>query len=221
MSLGKLLLLVFGVVVLLIAAGLIVFGGALLWANNALTDSEGFYTTNTVRLDKDSYAIVTEPTRIDLRAGLIWDWGGWATIKVKGSSDDVSKQIFVGVAEESDLETYLDDVEYDEITNWLNVRRADYEHHEGSLEPAAPTSETFWVESAHGAGTQTLKWEVESGSYALVLMNDDGSAGIDLDAVFKVKTPEELFAISVGLLVGGIVGLLLGALMIVLSVRRS
>lgn len=219
MSAGKVLLLVFGVPVLLIAAGLIVFGGALLWANSALTDREGFYTTHTVHLKKDSYAIVTEPTHTDLRAAFIWDWGDLATTKVEGSSDDPAKRIFVGVAEESDLKAYLSDVEYDEIGDWLTMGRADYRHYWGNSEPAAPTSEKFWVESAHGAGTQTLEWEVETGSYSLVLMNDDGSAGVDVSVVLGVKVPI-VAGIGTGLVIAGPVVLIIGIVMVYLAARR-
>jgi len=218
-SARKVLLLVLGVVVLLIAAGLIVVGGALLWANSALTDSEGFYTTHTVYLEKDSHAIVTEPTHVDLRAGLIWSWGDLATIKVEGSSDDLAKRIFIGVAEEPDLEAYLSDVEYDEITNWLSVQRADYRHHLGDSEPAAPTSETFWVESAHGAGTQTLEWELETGHYSLLLMNDDGSAGVDVSVVLGVKVPL-LAGIGTGFIIAGPVVLIIGIVMVYRAARR-
>jgi len=216
---GKVLLLVFGVLVLLIAAVLIVSGGALLGVNNALTDREGFYTTNAVRLEKDSYAIVTEATHIDLRAGLIWDWGDLTSIKVECSSNDLAKRIFVGVVEESDLKAYLSDVEYDEIANWLTLRRVDYTHHWGNSEPAAPTSETFWVESAHGAETQTLEWDVKAGSYSLVLMNDDGSAGVDVSVVLGVKVPM-VAGIGTGLLIAGPVVLIIGIMMVYLAARR-
>ena len=219
MSARKVLLLVFGVLVLLIAAGLIVSGGALLLANSILTDSEGFYTTNTVRLDEDSYAIVTEPTHVDLRVGLIWDWSDLVTLKVEASNDDIGKRVFIGIAKESDLEAYLSDVEYDEIANWLTVRRADYIHHWGDSEPAAPTSETFWIESAHGAGTQTLQWEVETGSYSLVVMNDDGSAGVDVSVALGVKIPM-VAGIGTGLLIAGPVVLIIGIMMVYLAARR-
>jgi hypothetical protein len=65
-----------------------------------------------------------------------------------------------------------------------------------------------------------MEWETEVGTHSIVLMNDDGSAGVDLDAVFKVKVGS-LLGISVGLLVGGIAVLLLGGFMIFLAVRRS
>jgi hypothetical protein len=216
---GKVLLLVFGVLVLLIAAVLIVSGGALLGVNNALTDREGFYTTNAVRLEKDSYAIVTEPINTDLRMGLIWDWSNLTTIKVECSSNDLAKQIFVGLVEESDLKAYLNDVEYDDIASWLTLSRADYRHHLGNSKPATPASETFWVESAHGAGTQTLEWEVKTGSYSLVLMNDDGTAGIDVSVALGMKVPL-VAGIATGFVIAGPVLLIIGVIMVYLAARR-
>jgi len=221
MSAGRIILLVFGALILLGSVGLLLGGGALLWANSALTDSEGFITTRTVQLDQDSYAIVTEPADIDLGAAWLWNWSNLVTFKVEGSNDDPSKQIFMGVAEESDLNAYLNDVDYDEITEFsINPYRLAYTNHQGDSEPAAPTSETFWSASVYGAGTQTLEWELETGSYSLVLMNDDGSAGVDLSVVFGVKVPL-VFGIGVGFLVGGMVGLIIGILMVFFAVRRS
>ncbi|GAG67549.1 unnamed protein product, partial [marine sediment metagenome] len=80
--------------------------------------------------------------------------------------------------------------------------------------------QTFWTASAHGAGTQTLEWGIEPGSYSFVLMNDDGSRGLNLSTLVGVKVPPILWGVSVGLLVGGIVVLVIAALMIYLAVRR-
>ena len=221
MSAGKIVLLVFGVIILLVSFGLMAGGGALIWADNTLKDSEGFYTTETVQLERDSYAIVTPSADIDLRAAWLWDWDDLATFKIKGSNNDSAKQIFIGVAEESDVKAYLSGVEYDEITQFdIYPYRVDYRNHTGTSEPAVPTSETFWTALTHGAGTQTLEWELETGNYVLVLMNTDGSAGVDLSTVVGAKVPM-LFGVGVGLLAGGVVALIIGSLMVYFSVRRS
>ena len=221
MSTGKIILLVCGVFVLLASFGLLAGGGALIWVDNTLKDSQGFYTTETIQLEKDSYALVTTAADIDLRAAWLWDWGNLATFKVEGSNNDSSKQIFMGVAEEADIQAYLSGVEYDEITRFrIHPTRVNYRNHPGTSEPAAPASQTFWTASAHGAGTQTLEWELETGSYSLVLMNADGSAGVDLSTVLGAKVPL-LFGVSVGLLVGGVVVLIGGAFMVYIAVRRS
>ena len=220
MSGGKIVLLVFGVIVLLISFGLMAGGGALIWADNTIKDSEGFYTTKTVQLERDSYAIVTPAADIDLRAAWLWDWGNLATFKIEGSNNDPSKQIFIGVAEESDIQAYLSGVEYEEITQFrIRPYRVDYRNHPGTSEPTTPTSQTFWTASTHGTGTQTLEWELETGSYSLVLMNADGSAGVDLSTVLGAKIPL-IFRVGVGLLIGGIVVLIVGGFMVYLAVRR-
>ncbi len=230
MSAGKVVLLVFSIIVLLVSLVLLVPGGALMWAEKALRDGEGFYSTKTVELERDSYAIVTEPANIDIGGDWDWEWLPWGgrwdpsdflTLKIEGSSDDSSKQIFIGVAKVRDLEAYLKDVEYDEITNFkLRRFELDYTRHPGTSEPLAPTSQTFWEASAHGAGTQTLEWGLESGTYSFVLMNEDGSHALNLNVLIGVKVPPILWGIGVGLLLGGLVLLVVAILMIYLAVRK-
>jgi len=229
MSGGKIVLLVFGVIVLLISLVLLLPGGALIWAERELRDDEGFYTSKSIELDRDSYAIVTEPANIDLGEEE-WEWLPWVrswgpsdflTLKIEGSSSDSSKQIFIGVAETSDLERYLTGVEYDEITDWEFRRRSPkYTNHRGTSEPLAPTSQAFWIASVHGAGTQTMEWAIESGTYSFLLMNEDGSRGLDLEALIGIAVPSVLWGIGVGLLIGGLVVLALAVLMIYLALRQ-
>lgn len=229
MSGGKIVLLIFGVIVLLISLVLLLPGGALIWAERTLRDGEGFYTSKSIELDRDSYAIVTEPANIDLGEEE-WEWLPWVrswgpsdflTLKIEGSSSDSSKQIFIGVAETSDLERYLTGVEYDEITDWEFRRRSPkYTNHRGTSEPLAPTSQAFWIASAHGAGTQTLEWAIESGTYSFLLMNEDGSRGLDLEALIGIAVPSVLWGIGVGLLIGGLVAVALAVLMIYLALRQ-
>ena len=222
MSAGKVVLLVFGIIGVLISIGLLVGGGAILWADNTIKDGEGFYTTKTILIEKGSHAIVTGPADIDVDVGQdwVWDLGDLATFKVEGSNNDPSKQLFIGVARESDLDTYLSGVEHDEITD-LNIYpySVDYQNHPGSVVPGAPTSQTFWTSSTSGTGTQSLEWELEPGSHSLVLMNSDGSAGIDISIELGAKVPW-LLAVGIGLLVGGAAVLSISILMIYFSARR-
>lgn len=228
MKAGKIVLLVFGVIILLISLVPLLGGGGLMWAEKALRDSEGFYTTPAIQLEKDSHAIVTEPANIDF--GGDWEWLSWLgrrepsdflSIKIEGSSNDPKKQIFLGVAEVQDLEAYLEDVEYDEVSDF-RIRRASlgYTNHPGTQEPEDPTNQEFWTASVHGEGTQTLEWGIEEGTYSLALMNEDGSRGLDLAASVGVKVPPVLGGIGVALLIVGLVLLGVAILMIYLAVRR-
>ncbi len=226
MSAGKIVLLVFGVIILLISIGLLFAGGTLMWVDKAHIDSEGFINSNTIQVERDSRALVTGPIDIDATALRVLERMGLVTdFEVEGWSNDSSKGIFIGVAEETDVEAYLSNVAYDEMTftdfGWqLSIDEVTYTRHSGSSTPPAPTSETFWTASAQGAGTQTLEWETEVGRHSIVLMNDDGSAGVDLSVIYKVNIPS-IFGLSLGLLIGGVVVLIVGGFMVYLAVRRS
>ena len=131
------------------------------------------------------------------------------------------------MAREADIDSYLSGVEYDEIST-LTIRPDDaapyditYTRRPGSSAPADPATQTFWIVSAHGVGTQSLEWSPEAaGSFSVVLMNEDASRGVDLSVVVGAKVPL-VFAVGVGLLGGGVVGLVIGVVMIYLAVRWS
>jgi len=218
MGAGKIILLVFGIIGILISIGLLVSGGTLLWVNSAIKDSEGFYTTRTIEIKNNAHAVVTGPANIDIEAG--WLLGNLVNFKVEGSNHDSSTQIFIGVAKEADVDAYLSGVEHDEITSLhIYPYHVNYLHHFGNKIPEDPTSQTFWTASTSGTGTQILEWELKPGSYSLVLMNDDGSAGIDMDIVLGVRVPL-LLGISVGLLGGGVIAVSISILMIYLAARK-
>lgn len=229
MSIGRIILLIFGILLILGSIPLLAGGGILLWADMVWTDDDGFITTETRQLARDSYAIVTESADIDIDDEWQWGWGSrvdWdlgdlVTFKVEGTNNDASKGVFIGVAEESDLIGYLSDVEYDEIISFRihsDGFDVDYKNHPGNSSPTAPTSETFWMDSKSGTGTQVLEWELETGTYSLVLMNEDGSRDADLDVSVGVKVPW-IFGVGVGFVVGGIIALIIGILMFIYSLR--
>ena len=83
MSAGKIVLLIFGIVVVVVAIGLIATGGAVLRANGVLTDGEGYLTTKTIRIDKGSFLCTTSQMRPlrDLWTEMVCRTGG----RMKGS----------------------------------------------------------------------------------------------------------------------------------------
>ena len=226
MSAGKIILLIFGIIVLLISFGLIAGGGALFWADAKYVDDAGFLTSDALRIERDSRAVVTGPIEIDEVALKVLRRIGVITIfEFEGTNNNPSKPIFMGVADEADLENYLSNVDYDEITSidfgWhLDFDEVTYNNHPGNSTPSAPASETIWTASVGGTATETLVWETEAGCYSIVMMNGDGSSSIDLDVVFKAKIPS-IVGYAVGFLVVGIVFLIAGGLMVFFAVRRK
>jgi len=220
MGAAKVLVAIVGVLIILGALPLLFGGGFLLWAHYGLSDGAGFITTGTVDIDRDSYAIVTEPAEIEIDPSGLWWSGKLVTLRVEGSSADPEKGIFIGIASESDLDTYLENVEYDEVTE-LTVFPYDitYTTIYGNSSPSPPAAQSFWEAQAWGTGTQSLQWNIESGTYSLVLMNDDGSDGVDLEVAFGIKVPL-IFGVGIGLLVGGLFLLALGIVIVALALRR-
>ena len=225
MSAGKIILLIFGIIVLLISVGLLAGGGALVWADWRYVDRDGFLTTDTLHIERDSHAIVAGPIEIDETALKVLRNIGVVTIfEFEGRNNNPSKPIFMGIADERDLDSYLNNINYDEITSidfgWhLDFDDVRYINRSGTSTPSVPASENIWAESVDGIATETLRWETEAGSYSIVMMNGDGSSGVDIDVVFKVKVPS-IIGWAAGLLIGGAVVLFLGIMMIYFAARR-
>jgi len=226
MSAGRIVLLVFGIIFLVAAVFLLFGGGGLVWANAALTDSDGFFTADSTRLESDSYAIATQPADIDWdadpRMGWCCDPGDLFTLKVEVESRKASDGIFIGIGPESDVADYLDDVEYDEITEWRSDSSGvdvEYRRHFGDSQPTAPTTQTFWEVSSYGTGTQTLKWEPEEGSWVLVVMNQDGSYGIDISGTVGARI-SWVFWVGIGMLIASAVALTAGIVMVYFAARK-
>lgn len=209
MSTGKILGLIFGIITGLISIALIVDGGLALWVDSKI-DGNGYINSNTIEIDETSHAVVIEPLDIDEAVVQVLNTIGVAiNWRVQGSSNDSAKGIFIGVAEASDFETYFDDVNYDEMdfgsSSWLNFPSATFTDHPGSSTPTSPTSQTFWAKSASGSGTKTVEWRLAAGSNMLVVMNTDGSAGIDVDVEFGINVGTWVRTLGIILIVVGII----------------
>ena len=96
--------------------------------------------------------------------------------------------------------------------------RVDYDRERGKGRPAAPASQDFWAASAQGNETQTLTWDIADGDWSLVVMNADGSAGVDARVSAGAKLPW-LTALGWGTLGAGVLGLAIAGLMTGLAIR--
>jgi hypothetical protein len=70
------------------------------------------------------------------------------------------------------------------------------------------------VASVSGSGEQTLDWTIETGEWALVIMNADGSPGVSADVRLGVLAPSALFPIGLASLVVGLVAAIGGGRLI-------
>lgn len=212
MSKGRKIIRVIGIVGLLISIVWTAGAGILLFGDKT-KDSEGLYTTWALTVEEDSHAVFIRPANFNMG----FSEGSQSTFKVEASNSDESKQIFVGIADESDITTYLNGLEYDEITGLpLFPRRVIYQNHPGNDIPGDPASQEFWLQSASGPGTQILRWTLNTDGHSLMLMNGDGASVADMTIVIKTEAALE-FMTGVGQTVIGIVVLLFSIMAISFS----
>ena len=211
---GQIALLIGGIVLALIALAVAGAGGTAIWASTD-KDEHGYHSTGLHRLHSPTHAITTKS--IDL-ATSVPEWLlGKIRIEARPAGD---APIFVGIGHRDDVDRYLAGVQRDVLTDVdFDPFRAHYDRQPGSESPEPPASQTFWVAAAHGAGTQVLTWESHSGTWSVVLMNADGSPGVDARVKGGAEIPYALW-IGLGALVIGILLAAGATLMILRGWRR-
>jgi hypothetical protein len=211
---GRLTGLFSGGILALIGTLMALAGIAIVVLHFAVRDDDGFYTSGDERFAVDDYAIATE----DIDLGNATDTApdellGRLRITVESQTD---KPAFVGIARRSDVDAYLDGVGHSVLTD---VDDPDYRPMEGSARPDRPAAQDFWAAQAEGSGEQVLEWEIEGGTWAVVMMNADARPGIDLDAKVGIEI-DLLIWVGVGLLLVGL-ALAGGGIALMVIMRRE
>jgi hypothetical protein len=215
---GKVIIRVGGVIGLTVSVFFLVSGIYFLCQNSTGKDSQGFFSTWHFEVREDSRAIVLEPDGIEFDGQ--WDMGEIEVFKVIAETISPGKELFIGSASQEDARSFLTGVEYDEITGlWILPAHADYQRFNGDTLPVDPVSQDFWIDTISGKGTKELIWDPEHDNTSLVIMNADGSAGLDLNIQVKTKAAILFIAGIGGLMIG--VFLLLLSLMAILYTRRT
>ena len=223
--------LVLSVILLITSFGLLMGGTTMRSIQSLVVDEDGYITSDPATVDLPGYAIVLEDIDLDIDP-MAWRWlqnrGGLLKLKILTESNDPGKEIFIGVARESDLRSYIKDVEYQRVIDMdfdeenydIVFSAADFSLHPGGPPSAPPTVHSYWVVHTSSEDEQELIWEPQAGTYNIIIMNADGSEGID--AIIQVGASVPFFGsianilISVGLFVGAI-----GGLMIFFTLKRS
>lgn len=178
---------------------------------------EGDYlTTDTVHVGSAGHAVTVEDIDLD---GLTGDWLlGTARLRATSATDGA---VFIGVAPAEDVADYLDDVDHSVATDFDGG--PSYDQRDGGSPDALPAALDIWSAQASGPGTQSVTWKPRGGDWAVVVMNADASADVDVRADVGATAPvlrdivRWLTVASVGSGATGVLGLLL----VLLSVRRA
>jgi hypothetical protein len=138
-------------------------------------------------------------------------------VRVRAEPTNSSEDIFVGIARSRDVDRYLGDVPHATIRDFFDN---DVKDHPGDHPPdGGPQQQTFWVAAASGNGSQSVVWDVASGSWSIVVMNTDGSKGVAVRTDIAATVPA-LRWVAIGLLIAGVILLLGGVALIVGASKR-
>ena len=195
---GRIVAMVFACLAGLIGLTFLAGGFIAVGAHLLARDDDGYYTSDEVTLESRSYAIRTE--EIDLGADDV-DWAPeeiLGNVRIRVTSET---PVFVGIGPDGAVAAYLRGVGQDELTD-LDDDPPDLTATPGGAPRRPPGDLRFWVAQASGAGEQELNWDADFGRWSAVVMNADGSRGIDVEADAGVKIGWVVW-VGLGLLIVG------------------
>ena len=206
-------MLVIGMLLALLGMGVVSGGIVAAWANSEQR-SGGFLETPARTFSVDTYALTSPHSDADMgvSTGLPFDVG---TIRLRATSVGQDGDIFIGVAPQADVDQYLAGVNHTVLRQMTFAPfRAEYDDVAGPNEPERPDAQTWWTESVSGSGEQQLEWDIQTGNWAVVVMNADASPGVDVSLQAGARS-DLLGPLAVGLLIGGGLLLLIGIMLVV------
>jgi hypothetical protein len=209
----RVVLFVLGGVLLVIGVLAGIGGGALM----ALFGSNDTLDSGVQQISTPTRALVSPASSIHDTSGVQTVFGS-VRLHITATPAGAGQHIFLGIGPASAVDHYLSGVSHDVATDVsVDPFRLTLARHGGSAMPPPPGSQSFWVAQASG-NHPTLTWTVTSGSYRVVVMNTDAAAPVAFTGGLDLTIPH-LFAIGIGLLIGGIVLIVIAIVLIVLGAR--
>jgi Domain of unknown function (DUF4389) len=211
---GRVALIVLGVIAALFSLALLAGGTALVVVDQTQRDEDGFLMSPSEDFSTATYAIVSESADVDFGGSESAARAILGDVRIRSESD---RDVFVGIARDTDVEEYLNGVEHAVVTDI--EEDPEYSDRPGGAPTSPPGEQDFWVASEGGSGEQTLEWEPEEGSWSAVVMNSDGSRGVASELSIGAELDAALW-VGIVLLVGGALLAALAALAITAGARR-
>ena len=178
--------LVLGSLCLLLALALIGSAIAAIVGLENNRDASGYFVTHTHHYQTPSYALSTESLNVGSVTGVLET--SLLRLRIKATSKDATKPLFIGIARTEDVARYLARVRHDELRDInFDPFKVDYKRIGTGAPAARPSSRSFWQTRASGTGTQTISWPVKSGQWSAVVMNADGSRNVSVDAQLAAR----------------------------------
>jgi hypothetical protein len=213
---GRVVLVVVGVVVGIVAFGLLAGGCALVAVDQTQRDDDGFLMSPTEEFASPTFAIVSKSADIGSEGGERALDAFLGDLRIRSESE---LPVFVGIGPAADVDRYVAGVAHDVVDDLDSDGDPEYVRRSGRAPSAPPGEQRFWVASASGAGEQTLEWNPEDGDWRAVVMNADASRGVASDLSIGAELDAVLW-IGIGMLALGVLAAAGAALAITSAVRR-
>jgi hypothetical protein len=196
-------IIVVGALVALIGLAISAVGAILL----GLFGGDGTIASGSHPISTSRTALVAPVEDIDDTADLA-DLVGEPRIRFTARADTPTPGLFIGIGPAAQVNRYLASAPLDEVTDFdidpFELKRTP---REGTKRPNPPASQEFWVASGTGRDSATLRWKVREGDYRLVLMNADGSTGVDVEGDVGLTLPHVARTAWVLVVLGGVLAL--------------
>jgi hypothetical protein len=172
-----------GVAAMILALSVVALGAGGLWADSH-RGHDGYVSTGSHRFDTAGRALTSPGVEIGKAAP------GWLIRRVRISATGTAsaRPVFVGIGRSTDVASYLANVSRSELRDFDGGTPV-YANQTGSRTPAPPATRHFWVATAEGRGTQTLRWKPKPGHWDVVVMNADGTPTVDAAVSLGAQTP--------------------------------
>ena len=204
-----------GIIAALLALPMLAGGTALVVVDQVQRDDDGFLMSPSEDFSTATYAIVSDSAEVDFGGSERAARAILGDVRIRSESD---RDVFVGIARDTDVEEYLGDVERSVVTDI--GEDPTYVHRRGDAPTSPPADQDFWAASTSGSGEQTLEWEPEDGSWSAVVMNSDGSRGVASELSIGAELDAALWVGIVVLVVGALLAAL-AAIAITAGARRG
>ena len=223
-SAGRVVAMVSGCLVFLVAGGLVAGGVTLAVAQGTVKDDAGFYMSGEQEFQTAAHAIVSGnlETKIADGAQFVPDQLLGDTKLTVTPLDD--EAVFVGIGPTTEVEAYLADVAHTTVVDLgTTVERGGepvYRDAPGAAPTTAPAGAVTWAAQSEGTGTQEVVWALEDGDWTVLAMNADGSPDVAVEVSTGAQFPAVGWVIAILLSLGGCL-LLLAAALIVGALRAG
>ena len=202
---GRIAAIVAGALLALVGTAVAAVGAILL----GLFGGDGTVASGSHPLSTSRTALVSSVADID-DISSVADVVGDPRIRISAHSG-AGEPLFVGIGPAAQVDRYLASVPADVVTDLeLDPFELARKPRDGSRRPEPPADQDIWVASGTGTDSATLRWKVRDGDYRLVLMNADGSRGVNAEGDVAL-TASHVPTIAWSMIGGGVLLLLAGA----------